>query len=1045
MTVIWNGTVQPIYVRAWNGAIGTGTPALFGPINIGDPVTFTRTGTYPNDIYFELFSNAAMTAAVGTGKSTFHLSCSDADMTDPGDCGNAAGDGKARTGYENTWIFDGMGGNGLSFSCSPPNSTLEWKDSCSIDPQPNPSCTTEGKPTSLTFKYVPAGCSVNNNPQGGKYTCVGGVPGSPALITSTTSGLIFSPNPVAAGQEFSVSGSFGADTKFTIGGTQTINIHTSCSQVLEVGNIFASLQLVAFNGDRGGTQVRYRYVVKNDSNGALAYDLVDKVGDTIVNQYLGQTLASGATATFDDFVAMLNASTTNTATVNGSVGLPPNQAFCSPSDSVTVTVPPVPPCVTGTVPISADFNGTAIAGGNHIWLHSNFKPKAGAGRDGGSEYSFSGVSVTLAGTAINLPAAVILYSAAVDTATTMWDTQGDADPSNDRWVTYVPAGFDKEVFLTGVPYLVPAGGLPGGIKGVTMTGSMVAESGSDVDWKWSAAVYTSFSSDPAAIGVKPIEGSALNPYPNSDHVGTPENFKAFVVGGARGGGGSNYTGSWSGTKTLTPCAGDIPGVPLPPQPPACGLVTAGPSPTFADKKLLWTITNNGASTATLEQVVVIWPATNGALSKVKLDGDNSWDSTINCVGGTCFANITSDMFVADLNKKSIKAGDSRLFALEFQNTASTDLTKYSVVIDFGGACTISYNAQPPTCGAGLTIGDYVWYDANNNGIQDGTEQPAAGVTVVLKGIDGATLYSQTTDADGAYSFIGTNVCAGGTYLVEMVPPSGYGSAVANASGSTTSNDSNANPTVVRLVNASDPTIDFGLTDAISYCPTSPVNGVTGPVGSLFVKPYTAGAAIDPGAGLPWSGPNPWGTDVVIVRYDQSFAVNDNTYGTGSSWGHKVGDLVGSDMGQFAIFSDSGVKVLEFKVDYVSALASAPSGYASLGILGGEGGLLSGNGAWVLDATTSLDMNLNEYGYCTGGATGNCRTGTAPLLVNSGPTADTTYTGTPQFSLINSYYAVIDAAAFGGLANLTDTANQVRLVAQHNSPQKVGSFVPTVCR
>ena len=32
-----------------------------------------------------------------------------------------------------------------------------------------------------------------------------------------------------------------------------------------------------------------------------------------------------------------------------------------------------------------------------------------------------------------------------------------------------------------------------------------------------------------------------------------ENFKSFLIGGARGGGGSNYTGSLSGTVRVGPC------------------------------------------------------------------------------------------------------------------------------------------------------------------------------------------------------------------------------------------------------------------------------------------------------------------------------------------------------------------------------------------------------------------------------------------------------------------------------------------------------------
>jgi hypothetical protein len=35
-----------------------------------------------------------------------------------------------------------------------------------------------------------------------------------------------------------------------------------------------------------------------------------------------------------------------------------------------------------------------------------------------------------------------------------------------------------------------------------------------------------------------------------DHAGTPGNFLKFVIGGARGGGGGNYTGGYSGSGNL---------------------------------------------------------------------------------------------------------------------------------------------------------------------------------------------------------------------------------------------------------------------------------------------------------------------------------------------------------------------------------------------------------------------------------------------------------------------------------------------------------------
>jgi hypothetical protein len=39
---------------------------------------------------------------------------------------------------------------------------------------------------------------------------------------------------------------------------------------------------------------------------------------------------------------------------------------------------------------------------------------------------------------------------------------------------------------------------------------------------------------------------------SGDHAGTPENQKSYCVGGGTGGGGSNWTGSWSSTGSCTP-------------------------------------------------------------------------------------------------------------------------------------------------------------------------------------------------------------------------------------------------------------------------------------------------------------------------------------------------------------------------------------------------------------------------------------------------------------------------------------------------------------
>ena len=107
------------------------------------------------------------------------------------------------------------------------------------------------------------------------------------------------------------------------------------------------------------------------------------------------------------------------------------------------------------------------------------------------------------------------------------------------------------------------------------------------------------------------------------------------------------------------------------------------------------------------------------------------------------------------------------------------------------------------------IGDYVWKDLDEDGIQDANEQGIAGVKVTLTQ-PSTPGYSQTTltDADGKYQFSG--LCLG-TYVVTVTLPDGDTFTITNAGGDTAL-DSNPNGSSVTLAtdNASDLTIDFGL-------------------------------------------------------------------------------------------------------------------------------------------------------------------------------------------------------------------------------------------
>jgi hypothetical protein len=156
---------------------------------------------------------------------------------------------------------------------------------------------------------------------------------------------------------------------------------------------------------------------------------------------------------------------------------------------------------------------------------------------------FTGQTITSANFGpLPVPDATVIFDPNVTTATTTF--------SGGMWVTTVPSGLGGNTFLSALAYLVPSN-LPGGIKNVTWNGTITSDTpGVTVEWKWGAAVYTSFDSDYNALGVKPVDDKNASQYKNSDHAATPENFKPFVIGGATGGGGANYTGGLSGTSAV---------------------------------------------------------------------------------------------------------------------------------------------------------------------------------------------------------------------------------------------------------------------------------------------------------------------------------------------------------------------------------------------------------------------------------------------------------------------------------------------------------------
>ena len=199
-----------------------------------------------------------------------------------------------------------------------------------------------------------------------------------------------------------------------------------------------------------------------------------------------------------------------------------------------------------------DFNSTPISAGRYIWFSGMVKVKGLGPAPASLVFDNSIIQFVANGVSYNMPVpgAVLTFDPALSVAKTKFDV------GNSQWLTTLPtelADDDEELFIAGVTVPVSVT-LPGSIKNVTWAGRFTSTSpGARVEsWKWAAAVYTTFSEDYGALGVKPCEDDDASQYQNDNPAGTPENYKAFVIKGARGNGGSQYVGSYTSGTSVTP-------------------------------------------------------------------------------------------------------------------------------------------------------------------------------------------------------------------------------------------------------------------------------------------------------------------------------------------------------------------------------------------------------------------------------------------------------------------------------------------------------------
>jgi len=202
--------------------------------------------------------------------------------------------------------------------------------------------------------------------------------------------------------------------------------------------------------------------------------------------------------------------------------------------------------------IASDFRNVAVPGGSYVWFNSIFKVRDVTKQLIHVSFFKSTVQFQYTDPAGNtvtvnqkLPDAQITIDPNATTASTSFDA------INNVWITTIPWDLDDNSFLTGMPWHVPSAGLPADVEPVTVCGTFASDVASvDIGWRWAAAAFSSFSSDSTTLGVKPMDTDHDNQATNHDHAGSPENYIQFVIPGARGKGGKNYTGTYSRSAAI---------------------------------------------------------------------------------------------------------------------------------------------------------------------------------------------------------------------------------------------------------------------------------------------------------------------------------------------------------------------------------------------------------------------------------------------------------------------------------------------------------------
>ena len=171
-----------------------------------------------------------------------------------------------------------------------------------------------------------------------------------------------------------------------------------------------------------------------------------------------------------------------------------------------------------------------------VWVNAHISSPSKVPTNTTTSVAFTEVVLGVNGTFYGLPNGTVMFVRGTPTPTTAVNSDGS-------WTTTVSPSQSGDIFITGQAIGVNSNLENGGSGNTSSTLFFTTNSNDsalDFQWQWDAAVYTSWPGN-AAADIEPVD--ALQ------HGGAPLNpaVEADLIQGPRGGGGSNFTGSWSGT------------------------------------------------------------------------------------------------------------------------------------------------------------------------------------------------------------------------------------------------------------------------------------------------------------------------------------------------------------------------------------------------------------------------------------------------------------------------------------------------------------------